>query len=132
MRNNSIVKVLGLRSPSARAVAYFRSSSQVDHEYAISSQQDQVRRWAEEHGIKIIHEFCDIGPSGPDTQEHPALTEMIDDWIKPRSDFELVLCFDASRLGRCVDGNFAERPAEVVHQHRKRLIYTSTNEPQSR
>lgn len=132
MRNKSIVKVLGQRSPSARAVAYFRSSSQVGHDYAISSQQDQVRRWAEVHGIEIIHEFCDIGPSGPDTQEHRSLTEMINDWIKPRSDFELVLCFDASRLGRCVDGNFAERPAEVVHQHRKRLIYTSTNEPQSR
>ena len=33
---------------------------------------------------------------------------------------------------REVEGNFAEQPAEVVHQHRKRLIYTSTNEPQSR
>lgn len=132
MRNNSVVTVQGLRSPSARAVAYFRSSSQVDHEYAISSQQDQVRRWAEEHGIEIIHEFCDIGPSGPDTQELTALTEMLDEWVKPRSDFELVLCFDASRLGRFVDGNFAEQPSEVVHQHKKRLIYTSTNKPQSR
>jgi DNA invertase Pin-like site-specific DNA recombinase len=132
MRNNSIVKVLGLRSPSARAVAYFRSSSQVDHEYAITSQQDQVRRWAKERGVEIIHEFCDLGPSGPDTPKHPAFTEMLNEWIKRRSDFELVLCFDASRLGRCVDGNFAEQPAEVVHQHRKMLIYTSTNEPQSR
>jgi DNA invertase Pin-like site-specific DNA recombinase len=132
MKNNSIVTVLGQRSPSARAVAYFRSSSQVGHEYALSSQQDQVRQWAKERGVEIIHEFCDIGPSGPDTKELPALTVMLDEWVKPRSDFELVLCFDASRLGRCVDGNFAERPAEVVHQHRKRLIYTSTNEPQSR
>ena len=132
MTNHFVVTVLGQRSPSARAVAYFRSSSQVDHEYAILSQQDQVRRWAEEHAIEIIHEFCDIGPSGPDTQELPALTEMIDDWIKPRSDFELVLCFDASRWGRCVSGDFAEQPSEVVHQHRKRLIYTSTNEPQPR
>ncbi len=132
MRNNSVVTVLGQRSPSARAVAYFRSSSQVDHEYAILSQQDQVRCWARERGIEIIHEFCDIGPSSPDTQEHPALTEMINDWIMPRSDFELVLCFDASRWGRCVSGEFAEQPSEVVHQHKKRLIYTSTNEPQSR
>ena len=132
MRNNSVVKVLGLRSPSARAVAYFRSSSQVGHEYAILSQQDQVRCWARERGIEIIHEFCDIGPSGPDTSEHPAFTVMLNEWIKPRSDFELVLCFDASRLGRFVDGNFAEQPSEVVHQHKKRLIYTSTNKPQSR
>jgi len=132
MKNNSVVTVLGQRSPSARAVAYFRSSSQVDREYAILCQQDQVRCWAEEHGIEIIHEFCDIGPSGPDISEHPAFTEMLNEWIKPRSDFELVLCFDASRLGRCVSGDFAEQPAEFVHQHKKRLIYTSTNKPQSR
>ena len=132
MKNNSVVTVLGQRSPSARAVAYFRSSSQVGHEYAISSQQDQVRRWAKERGVEIIHEFCDIGPSGPDTPKHPAFTEMLNEWIKPRSDFELVLCVDASRLGRCVDGNFAEQLSEVVHQHKKRLIYTSTNKPQSR
>ena len=132
MENNSVVAVLGQHSPSARAVAYFRSSSQVDREYAILCQQDQVRCWAEELGIEIIHEFCDIGPSGPDTQEHPAFTEMLNEWIKPRSDFELVLCVDASRWGRCVSGEFAEQPSEVVHQHKKSLIYTSTNEPQSR
>ncbi len=57
MRNNSIITELGQRSPTARAVAYFRSSSQVDHEYAIPSQQDQVRLWAEERDIEIIHEF---------------------------------------------------------------------------
>ncbi|MCE3018242.1 MAG: recombinase family protein [Pirellula sp.] len=132
MKNNSVVTVLGQHSPSARAVAYFRSSSQVGHEHAISSQQDHVRQWAEEHGIEIIHEFCDIGPSGPDTKELPALRVMLDEWVKPRSDFELVLCVDANRLGRCVSGDFAEQPSEVVHQHRKRLIYTSTNEPQPR
>ena len=132
MKNKSIVTVLGQRSPSARAVAYFRSSSQVGHEYALSSQQDQVRQWAKERGVEIIHEFCDIGPSGPVTQEHPALTEMIDDWIKPRSDFELVLCFDASRLGRFAISDFAEQSSEVLDQHKKMLIYTSTNESLSR
>lgn len=132
MKNNSIVTVLGQRSPSARAVAYFRSSSQVGHEYAISSQQDQVCQWAKERGVEIIHEFCDVGPSGPDTSEHPAFTEMLNEWIKPRSDFELVLCVDASRWGRCVSGDFAEQSSEVLDQHKKMLIYTSTNESLSR
>jgi DNA invertase Pin-like site-specific DNA recombinase len=100
MKNNSVVTVLGRRSPSARAVAYFRSSLQVGHEYAISSQQDQVRRWAKERGIEIIHEFCDIGHPALDSDERPAFTEMLDEWIKPRTEFAYVLCFDASRLGR--------------------------------
>lgn len=125
MKNNSVVTVLGQRSPSARAVAYFRSSSQVDHEYAILSQQDQVRCWARERGIEIIHEFCDIGPSSPDTQEHLALTEMIDDWIKPRSDFELVLCFDASRLGRFSGNDLSATQVEMIHQNGKQLIFTA-------
>lgn len=130
MRNNSVVTVLGLRSPSARAVAYFRSSSQVDHEYAISSQQDQVRRWAEERGIEIIHEFCDIGPSGPDTQELPALTEMLNEWIKPRSDFELVLCVDASRWGRHLDSQSPSNAATQVTLYGKQLILISqTSKP---
>jgi DNA invertase Pin-like site-specific DNA recombinase len=119
-------------SPSARAVAYYRSSLHDGNSDSISFQQDQVRQWAKERGIEIIHEFCDIGPSGPDSQEPPSLTEMLNEWVKPRSDFELVLCFDASRLGRCVDGNFAEQPSEVVHQHKKRLICTSIDNPQSR
>ena len=125
MKNKSIVTVLGQRSPSARAVAYFRSSSQVDHEYAILSQQDQVRRWAEEHAIEIIHEFCDIGPSGRDAQEHPAFTEMIDDWIKPRSDFELVLCFDTSRLGRQRTHESSSDALAQIAKHSKQLICTS-------
>ena len=132
MRNNSVVKVLGLRSPSARAVAYFRSSSQVDHEYAISSQQDQVRRWAIERGIEVICEFCDIGPSGPDTQEHPALTEMLNAWIKPRLDFELVLCFDASRLVRFPGSDLSATQVEMIHQNGKQLIFTAMGKTYTR
>ena len=130
MKNNSEITVLGQRSPSARAVAYFRSSSQVGHEYAISRQQDQVRRWAEEHGIEIIHEFCDIGPSSPGTQELPALTEMLDEWVKPRSDFEFVLCIDASRLGRHLDSQSPSNAATQVTLYGKQLILISqTSKP---
>jgi DNA invertase Pin-like site-specific DNA recombinase len=132
MRNKSVVTVLGQRSPSTSAVAYFRSSSQVDHEYAISSQQDQVRRWAEEHGIEIIHEFCDIGPSGPDTKELPALTVMLDEWVKPRSDFELVLCFDASRLGRFSGNDLSATQVEMIHQNGKQLIFTAMGKTYTR
>lgn len=132
MKSNAIVAVMGQCSPSARAVAYFRSSSQVDHGHAISIQQDQVHQWANKRGIEIIHEFCDIGPSGTDTQELPALTEMIDDWIKPRSDFELVLCVDASRLGRFSGSDRLATPVEMILQNNKQLIFTSMGKPQTR
>jgi DNA invertase Pin-like site-specific DNA recombinase len=127
MKNNSIVTVLGQRSPSARAVAYFRSSSQVDHEYAISSQQDQVRQWAKERGIEIIHEFCDIGPSGLDTRDLPAFTEMLNDWIKQRPDFEYILCFDATRWGRFHGSDLLVQASDIFQTHKKEVVYTSVD-----
>ena len=132
MKNNSVVTEMGQRSPSARAVAYFRSSSQVGHEYVISSQQDQVRRWAHERGIEIIHEFCDIGHPGLDSDELPAFTEMLDEWIKLRTEFAYVLCFDASRLGRFSGTDRSAMPAEMIHQNGKQLIFTAMGEPQTR
>jgi len=132
MKSNALVAVMGQCSPSALAVAYFRSSSQVGHEYAISSQQDQVRQWAKERGIEIIHEFYDISPSGPDTQELPALTEMLNKWIKPRSDFELVLCVEASRLGRYSDSKYAKSAIAAFELYKKQLIFTSMGKQPSR
>ncbi len=132
MKNNSVVTELGQHSSSVRAVAYFRSSSQADHGHAISIQQDQARQWAKERGIEIIHEFCDIDPSGPDAQKHLALTEMLNEWVKPRSDFELVLCFDASRLGRFSGSDRLATPVEMILQNNKQLIFTSMGKPQTR
>ncbi len=125
MNNNSIVTELGQSSSSARAVAYFRSSSLADHGHAISIQQDQVRQWAKERGIEIIHEFCDIGPLETDTTHRTALAEMVEEWIKLRSDFVYVLCFDANRLGRHLDSESLSDPASQIAQHNKQLICTS-------
>ena len=47
-----------------RAVAYYRHSAQDRQENSIPIQQEQVREWAEEHGIEIIKEFADAGKSG--------------------------------------------------------------------
>jgi DNA invertase Pin-like site-specific DNA recombinase len=115
-----------------RAVAYYRHSAQVQQENSITIQQDQVRAWAKQHGVEIIREFCDAGRSGLNSEDRPAFTEMMEEWIKRRSDFEYVLCFEASRLGRYPNCDFAEHPSEGGHQHKKKLIYTSSHNPQSR
>lgn len=46
------------------AVAYYRHSAQDRQENSIPIQQEQVRQFAEEHGIEIIEEFADSGDSG--------------------------------------------------------------------
>ena len=120
-----------LQSPPVRAVAYFRCSVQKRQENSIAFQQNQVRRWAHERGIEIIKEFCDYGPSGRDYDEQPAFIEMLSDWIQQRTDFEYVLCLDASRLGRYAHIGRSAQFCEVIHQEKKRLIYTSIDKPRS-
>ena len=50
--------------PRIRAVAYYRHSAQDRQENSIPIQQDQVRGWAEKHGVEIIHEFAAPGNRG--------------------------------------------------------------------
>ena len=119
-------------SSTTRAVAYYRSSLHDGHEDLISFQQDQVRQWAHERGIEIIKEFCDIGPADADSSQRPAFTEMLDEWIKPRTDFGYVLCFDASRLGRFLGSDRSATPVEMIHQNKKQLISTAMGKPQTR
>ncbi len=75
-------------APMVRAVAYYRHSAQDRQENSIPIQQDQVREWAGKNGVEIIHEFADAGKSGLNADGRPAFTEMMDDWVKRRSDFD--------------------------------------------
>jgi DNA invertase Pin-like site-specific DNA recombinase len=81
-------------------VAYYRHSAQDRQENSIPIQQDQVRGWAEKHGVEIIHEFADAEKSGLNAEGRPAFTEIMNDWVKQKGDFEYVLCLDVSRWGR--------------------------------
>jgi len=47
------------------AMAYYRHLVDDQQENSIPIQQDQVRQWAEEHRIEVVHEFTDLGKSGP-------------------------------------------------------------------
>ena len=44
-----------------RAVAYYRHSAQDRQENSIPIQRDQVREWAEKHGVEIVEEFAEQG-----------------------------------------------------------------------
>ena len=74
--------------PLIRAVAYYRHSAQDRQENSIPIQQEQVRAFADENGIEIIHEFSDAGKSGLNAEGRPAFTEMMDEWVTKRTDFK--------------------------------------------
>ena len=113
-----------------RAVAYYRSTSGEDErstggadENSIQEQREQVRRWAEEHGVTIIREFVDHGGNAHCRKYRPAFQQMLR-WIVQRGDFDCVLCLEGSRWDRWqkIDGL---NPHEALcERHGKQLIFT--------
>ncbi len=112
-----------------RAVAYYRHSAQDRQENSIPIQQDQVRAWALEHGVEIIREFCEAGKSGLNSEGRPAFTEMMEEWISKRDDFEYVLCLDVSRWGRLQDIDLSAQFSAICKKHKKQVIYTMIGKP---
>ncbi|KAA1258201.1 Recombinase [Rubripirellula obstinata] len=115
--------------PLVRAVAYYRHSAQDRQENSIPIQQDQVRAWAREHGVEIIREFCDAGRSGLNSEGRPAFTEMMEEWIAKRNDFEYVLCLDVSRWGRFQDIDLSAQFSAICKKNKKQVIYTTIGKP---
>lgn len=112
-----------------KAVAYYRHSAQDRQENSVEIQQDQVREWAEQNGVEIIEEFSDRGKSGLTAEGRPAFTEMVDNWVKNRSDFDYILCLDVSRWGRFQDIDMSATYSADCRRHGKEVIYTTIGKP---
>jgi DNA invertase Pin-like site-specific DNA recombinase len=111
------------------AVAYYRHSAQDRQENSISIQQDQVRAWAESNGVKIIHEFMDPGRSGLTAEGRPSFQDMMENWVKKRSDFQYILCLDVSRWGRFQDIDLSAQYSAECRKYGKEVIYTTLGKP---
>lgn len=112
------------RSPRVRTIAYYRTSVNDGQQNGIAIQQNQVRLWARECDVEIIHEFCDPAPSEIDCDERPAFIEMLEDWVQRRTDFGYILCLDPSRWGRFSGNALSARFREICESHNKQVIYT--------
>jgi len=112
-----------------RAVAYYRHSAQDRQENSIPIQQDQVREWAKNHGVEIIQEFADHGRSGLTSEGRPAFTDMMENWVKKRNDFQYILCLDVSRWGRFQDIDLSAQFSAECKKAGKQVIYTTIGKP---
>jgi DNA invertase Pin-like site-specific DNA recombinase len=83
----------------SNAVAYYRSTIE-DPEGTIERQREEVRRWAEEHGLEIVREFEDRDAAGPEAKHRPGFDELMTKWVSENRDFRYILCRDASLWGR--------------------------------
>ncbi len=115
--------------PKLRAVAYYRHSAQDRQENSIPIQRDQVREWADKNGVEIIQEFSDAGKSGLTSEGRPAFTELMDQWVKQRTDFTYILCLDVSRWGRFQDIDLSAQFSAECKKHGKQVIYTTIGKP---
>ena len=79
------------------AAAYVRMSSS-KQEASPDQQREEVAKLAEKHGYQIIREYFDSGISGDATEKRTDFLRMRDDAAK--GDFEIVLAWDSSRIGR--------------------------------
>ena len=112
-----------------RAVAYYRHSAQDRQENSVSLQQEQVREWAEQNGVDIVHEFADRGKSGLTAEGRDGFNDMVENWVKGRSDFEYVLCLDVSRWGRFQDIDLSATYSAECKKHGKLVVYTTLGKP---
>lgn len=111
---------------SKRAVAYYRHSAQDRQENSVEIQQDQVRQFAKEHDIEIIHEFADRGKSGLSTEGRDAFNEMITEYVQgAKEDFQFVLVLDVSRWGRYQDTDMSAYFTGLCAQYGKRVVFTT-------
>ncbi len=116
-------------TPQFRAVAYYRHSAQDRQENSVAIQQEQVRHWAQENGVKIVHEFADRGKSGLTAEGRDGFNDMMENWVKARRDFDFVLCLDVSRWGRFQDIDLSATYSAECKQHGKQVIYTTLGKP---
>ena len=114
-----------------RAVAYYRHSAQDRQENSVAIQQEQVLQWATENGVDVIHEFADRGKSGLTAEGRDAFNDMMENWVRRRDDFQLVLCLDVSRWGRFQDFDLSATYSADCKRHGKQVVYTTLGKPKA-
>ncbi len=116
-------------APRFRGVAYYRHSARDRQENSVAIQQELVQKWANDNGVDIIHEFADRGKSGLTAEGRDGFHDMMDNWVKKRSDFDFVLCLDVSRWGRFQDIDLSATYSAECKKNGKQVIYTTLGMP---
>ena len=94
----------------------------------IDRQREQVRKWAEKHGLEIVREFEDRDTSALDKQPRPGFGEL-KEWVKQDRDLRYILCRDPSRWCRFVDNDLAVSYYRKCLKAGRRVVYTIFDMP---
>ncbi|MDA9423098.1 recombinase family protein [Bradyrhizobium sp. CCBAU 53380] len=104
MRNALVVRTdrLPQSQKAHRAAQYVRMSTDYQ-QYSIENQAVVIAAYAELHKLTIVRTYRDDGESGLKIENRGALTELMDDVLSGRNEFDHLLVFDVSRWGRFQD-----------------------------
>jgi DNA invertase Pin-like site-specific DNA recombinase len=72
-------------------------------QYSIANQSDANRKYADDHGMRIVRTYSDAGKSGVTIQHRGGLQSLIADVEGGNADYSVVLVYDISRWGRFQD-----------------------------
>ena len=98
--------------PGKPAAEYVRMSTE-NQQYSTDNQSEVIRRYALQRGLRIVRTYADEGKSGLTVDGRPALQRLLSDIKSGQADFEVLLVYDVSRLGRWQDTDEAAS-AELV------------------
>jgi len=84
------------------AAQYVRMSTE-HQQFSTDNQIAAIVNYADQRGYDIIRTYADEGKSGLNIEGRAALRQLIDDVEQGRANFQAVLVYDVSRLGRFQD-----------------------------
>ena len=87
-----------------RAAEYVRMSTE-HQQYSTLNQAAAIARYAQEHGLTVVHTYTDAGRSGLNIDGRPGLQQLIKDVQTGTADFKTILVYDVSRWGRFQDAD---------------------------
>ncbi len=100
----TLVPVKVLPAAPIRAVRYVRMSTE-HQRYSTDNQADEIRRYADAHGMEIIRTFADDGKSGLNLEGRASLLRLLAAVQNGSADFNAILVYDVSRWGRFQDAD---------------------------
>lgn len=106
------------------AVIYARYSSDNQREASIEDQLRECHKWADDHGVKVIREYCDYAISGR-TDDRPQFQRMIAD--AQNGIFNAVITYQTSRFAR--SRYDATKYKSLLKNHGVSIYYSSMEIP---
>ena len=114
----------------AKAIAYYRHSAQDRQENSIPIQKEQIKKFADKHGIEIIDHFSDYGKSGLSTEKREGFNSLMDKVVNDKDTFQYVIALDMSRWGRFPDLDVTPYYRHICRQYGKEIAFSTYGMPQ--